>query len=57
MNKGVDVIYQTQFIDSENGFVGYLRFLIRYENGAYRPLKSAFRHSAQVRITRRLHVQ
>lgn len=37
MDEGVDVIYQAQLIDNENGFVGYPDFLIRHESGAYQP--------------------
>lgn len=37
MSEGVDVIYQAQLIDSENGFVGYPDFLIRDESGEYQP--------------------
>jgi len=34
---GVDVIYQAQLLDKENGFVGYPDFLIRHEDGQYQP--------------------
>lgn len=37
MDKGVDVIYQAQLIDNENGFIGYPDFLIRNESGEYQP--------------------
>lgn len=37
MNEDVDVIYQAQLVDAENGFVGYPDFLIRNESGEYQP--------------------
>ena len=37
MGEGVDVIYQAQLIDAENGFVGYPDFHIRDEIGEYQP--------------------
>jgi len=37
MNEGVDVIYQAQLVDSENGFIGYPDFLIRHESDEYQP--------------------
>lgn len=37
MSEGVDVIYQAQLVDTENGFVGYPDFLIRHESGEYQP--------------------
>jgi len=35
MGECVDVIYQAQLLDKENGFVGYPDFLIRHESGEY----------------------
>jgi predicted RecB family nuclease len=35
--EGVQVIYQAQLVDEENGFIGYPDFLIRHESGEYQP--------------------
>lgn len=35
MAKGVDVIYQAQLVDNENGYIGYPDLLLRHENGGY----------------------
>lgn len=37
MEEGVDVIYQAQLFDEENGFTGYPDFLLRHESGGYQP--------------------
>jgi len=37
MDDGVQVIYQAQLLDQENGLTGYPDFLIRHENGEYQP--------------------
>lgn len=37
MADGVQVIYQAQLLDCENGFTGYPDFLIRHEGGEYQP--------------------
>lgn len=37
MEEGVDIIYQAQLFDEENGFIGYPDFLIRHESGGYQP--------------------
>lgn len=37
MAQGVDVIYQAQLRNEEEGFIGFPDFLIRNENGQYQP--------------------
>ncbi|MEM6583702.1 MAG: TM0106 family RecB-like putative nuclease [Pseudomonadota bacterium] len=37
MAQGVDIIYQAQLLDEEEGFIGFPDFLIRHASGAYQP--------------------
>lgn len=37
MDDGVEVIYQAQLEDTDEGFIGYPDFLIRHDNGEYQP--------------------
>ena len=37
MEEGVQVIYQAQLLDEENGFTGYPDFLIKHDNSEYQP--------------------
>lgn len=46
MSECVEVIYQAQLVDAENGFVGYPDFLIRHESGEYQPADAKLSLSA-----------
>ncbi len=37
MEQGVQVIYQAQLLDEDNGFTGYPDFLIKHDSGEYQP--------------------
>ena len=37
MDEGVQVIYQAQLLDVDNGFTGYPDFLIKHDSGEYQP--------------------